>query len=295
MVSPTLAKEVVDFAWIVHSAIPTAACGDRSRNEPMVHLADSEPCPVPCLQREDGIPPLSGTYVPSLRSHVTETIATLREVALMPRDIVPVVPTQIAPTDDVVVLVHGFCASAGVFRPMKQHLVQTAKAKVASFTHAPGTGVERIARALAKLVARLPASCRVHLVGHSLGGVVARWYVQELGGHERVTQTISLGSPFGGTELARPFRFLVGADLHRASPLLARLRLRAHEHDVPHTSIVADADAVVVPAESAVFPRGPVLVLPGRGHNSLLFDPESIAHVTELVRKAAQMPARLAP
>jgi pimeloyl-ACP methyl ester carboxylesterase len=168
---------------------------------------------------------------------------------------------------------------------MRQHLENDTGAKFASFTHAPGAGIERIAKSLAKIVERIPHCRRVHLVGHSLGGLVARWYVQELGGHARVTQTISLGSPFGGTEVARPFRFWVGADLCRTSPLLARLRARAHEHEVPHTSVVGEADSMVVPCESAVFPRGEVVVLPGRGHNSLLFDPESITHVVDRVRK----------
>ncbi|MBX3190282.1 MAG: alpha/beta fold hydrolase [Labilithrix sp.] len=240
---------------------------------------------------DDAIPPLYGSYVPaSFRSRVTETLATLREVSLLARDIPPRVPASVEPTDDVVVFIHGFFASAGVFRPMRRHLQNGTGAKVASFTHAPGVGVERIARSLAKIVERIGPVTRVHLVGHSLGGLVARWYVQELGGHARVAQTISLGSPFGGTELARPFRFLVGADLHRTSPLLARLRARAHEHDVPHTSLVGEADSMVVPGESAVFPRGDVVVLPGRGHNSLLFDAESITHVVERVRKL-QKPA----
>jgi hypothetical protein len=50
-------------------------------------------------------------------------------------------------------------------------------------------------------------------------------------------------------------------------------------------SVVADADLMVVPCESAVFPRGDVVVLHGRGHNSLLFDPESITHVVDRIRK----------
>jgi pimeloyl-ACP methyl ester carboxylesterase len=221
------------------------------------------------------------------RTQVTETLATIREVVLLPRDIPDVVPATLAPCDDVVVMLHGFFASAGVFRPMKRMLVSRTGAKVASFTHAPGAGIERIAQSLARIVEQVPKQCRVHLVGHSLGGVVARWYVQELGGHKRVTQTISLGSPFGGTERVRRLRFLVGADLHRTSPVLARLRARAHEHDVPHTSIVADDDTMVVPADSAVFPRGEVVVLRGRGHNSLLFDPESIGHVVTAVERLA--------
>jgi triacylglycerol lipase len=232
----------------------------------------------------DDIPPLFWTSeVPTLRARVTETISTLREVVLMPRDIGPVLPVDVRDGCDVTVLVHGFFASAGVFRPMKRRLVDDAKTKVASFTYAPGPGIARIAKSLARIVEKMPRSCRIHLVGHSLGGLVARWYVQELGGHARVVQTISLGSPFGGTERARPFPLLVGRELSRTSPLLARLRARAHEHEVPHTSIVGEADTLIVPSESAVFPRGEVVVLPRLGHNTLLFAPESINAVVERV------------
>ena len=258
------------------------------------------PLNSPVLSPNDSIPPLHGSYfrdggAGTFRTHLTETVATLREVALMARDITAVIPEEVHPGDDVVVLVHGFFASAGVFRPMRNQLVNDTNAKVASFTHAPGMGIDRIARSLARLIAKIPVGCRVHLIGHSLGGLVSRWYVQELGGHARVTQTISLGSPFGGTERARPFRFLVGAELHRSSPTLARLRARAHEHDVPHMSVVGEADALIVPRESAVFPRGEVVVLAGRGHNSLLFDPESITRVVERIRKhsGVQAPAPL--
>lgn len=234
----------------------------------------------------DAIPPLYGTFVPStLRSRVRESVATLREVALMARDLAPVVPADLRPGDDVVVVVHGFFASAGVFRPMRARLIESTGSKVASFSHAPGAGIDRIARSLRRLVDRLPSDCHVHLVGHSLGGLVARWYVQEHGGHERVAQTISLGSPFGGTERARVFPYLVGRDLHRTSSVLARLRQRAHDHHVPHTSVVGEGDAMVVPCESAVFPRGDVIVLPGLGHNSLLFHRDSIRHVVDRVRR----------
>jgi triacylglycerol lipase len=228
----------------------------------------------------------------TLRQHFTETISTFREVVLMPRDIAPSVPKGLRHEDDVVVMVHGFFASAGVWRPMKRALAYGTGANVATFSHAPGVGIERIARSLAKLVERVPSYCRVHLVGHSLGGLVARYYVQEMGGHTRVSQTISLGSPFGGTSRAHPFPFLVGRDLSHRSPILARLRERAHEHDVPHTSFVGDGDIVVVPADSAVFPRGDVVVLPNCGHNTLLFHGESIARVVDRVRAVQEAAKR---
>src|SRR5690242_11781956 len=59
----------------------------------------------------------------SVRAQVAETLATLREVVLMPRDLGPLVPHQVDHEDDLVVLVHGFFASAGVWRPMKRELV----------------------------------------------------------------------------------------------------------------------------------------------------------------------------
>src|SRR5258708_34002557 len=85
--------------------------------------------------------------------------------------------------------------------------------------------------------------------------------------------------------MARPFRgvnvpqLLVGVDLHEQSELLRRLREKAHEFDVPHTSIVAANDTVVAGVETASLGIGDVVVLPKRGHNTLLFDEEAAGGV----------------
>ncbi len=207
-----------------------------------------------------------------------QAISTLREVARVRADLMPVVPRAIA-GDDVVVLVHGFLATAGVFRPLRVRLERDADARVASFSHAPGLGVRRIADQLASLVDRIPHGTRIHLVGHSLGGVVARWYVQEMQGHERVAQTISIATPFGGARIAERLRVFVGNDLHAASDVLTRLRHGAHDGEarrVPHVSIAGTDDRMVSPPECATFTTGELIVLEGRGHNQLLFDREAI-------------------
>jgi len=201
-----------------------------------------------------------------------ERLAVLRQVALMPRDLGSVVPDA-RHGDDVVVLVHGFLASAGVFRPLRARLEREAGARVATFTHAPCVGVRRIARQLADLVDHVPLGTRITVVGHSLGGVVARYYVQEMAGHVRVSKTVSLASPFGGVNVPP---LLVGADLHGQSLLLKRLRERAHLCGVPHTSIVGAVDSVVVGVDTASLGFGDVVVMPDRGHNGLLFD-QSVA------------------
>jgi alpha-beta hydrolase superfamily lysophospholipase len=196
-----------------------------------------------------------------------ERLALLREVALVPRDLAAVVP-HVGEGEDVVVLVHGFLASAGVFRPLRARLERETGARVATFTHAPGQGIRSIARRLAALVDRIPRGTRITVLGHSLGGVVARWYVQEMGGDARVARTISMASPFGGVDVPQ---VLVGADLHGQSALLKRLRDRAHLCAVPHTSIVAEHDTTVVGAATACLGVGEVIVVPERGHNAVLF------------------------
>ena len=213
--------------------------------------------------------------MPILASRVwgMETLSTLRQAYLWPRDLAPVLPAC-DDDDDVIVLLHGFFASAGAFRPMRARLVRATGARVATFTHAPGQSVRSIARSLARLVDKMPRRTRVHVVGHSLGGIVARWYVQELGGHARVAQTISMASPFGGAPIARRLPYFVGADLHEDSATLARLRTSPHARRVPHTSIIAGEDHLVVPQRSAAFHEGDVVVIPGVSHNSLLYNDE---------------------
>jgi hypothetical protein len=211
----------------------------------------------------------------------TERVALLKEMALVPRDLRPVVP-EARPGDDVVVLVHGFLASAGVFRPLRKRLERETGARVATFTHAPGVGIRRIAMRLASIVERIPEGTRITVVGHSIGGLAARWYVQELGGRARVARTISLASPFGGVATAP--RYLVGVDLQETSGVLRRLRQHAHVCGVPHTSVVGEDDTLVVGVDAACLGFGEVVVLPERGHNALLFCEHAAGIVIERVR-----------
>ncbi len=218
----------------------------------------------------------------------SERVAYLRQAVLAPLDLTTVVPDA-CPGDDVVVLVHGFFASAGVFRPLRARLQRETGARIATFTHAPGARVRRIAKKLAALVEQIPDGTRVTIVGHSLGGVVARWYVQEMAGYDRIAQTISLGSPFRG--LAIP-PVGVGADLHEQSALLRRLRDGAHVCGVPHTSIVAGRDVVVPGHATACLGFGDVVVLRERGHNALLFDDETAGLVIDRVKRRTTDPGR---
>ncbi|MDW8252163.1 MAG: hypothetical protein RMJ98_22940 [Myxococcales bacterium] len=183
---------------------------------------------------------------------------------------------------DVVFLLHGFLATAGVFDPLAQHLRAKGLAHITSFTYHPFRTIASLAAELRRSCEALPRRARLHLVGHSLGGVVARYYVQELGGARRVEQIISLASPFHGTETALKLLSPLGKvtptlrEIAPDSPLLTKLRSRPIP--IPHTSIVAKEDLLVTPPQSAAFPGSEVIELEGVGHNGLLFD-ERVAQV----------------
>jgi hypothetical protein len=210
-----------------------------------------------------------------------ERLALLRHAVLVPCDLSTILP-DVGEGEDVVVLVHGFLASAGVFRPLRARLERETGARIATFSHAPGVGIRRIAKQLSALVDRIPPGARITVVGHSLGGIVARWYVQEMGGHERIVRTVSLGSPFCGIDVPQ---FGVGADLHAQSSLLKTLRKYAHVCGVPHTSIVAGKDTIVQGHTTACLGYGDVVLLHDRGHNQLLFDDEAAGVVIECVKR----------
>lgn len=223
-----------------------------------------------------------------IRAVGREALAFARQATLLHRDVTATYPRLAEPGDDVVVFLHGLFATAGVLRPMRETVERETGAHTASFSYAPGPGVAAVADSLAELVERLPSGVRVHLVGHSMGGIAARWFVQELGGDPRVVQSISLASPFNGTRTSVLVPSAAGRDIAPGSAVLRRLAERG-ECGVPHVSVVAGADALVT--EDATLHHGERLVIAGCGHNGVLYHHEVAALVVARV-SAVQRAAR---
>lgn len=198
-----------------------------------------------------------------------------------------VVSGEIAHGDDVVVFLHGLFASAGVLRPLRAAITRNRGVHAAALSYPPGPGIAELSERLRALLHTLPATARIHLVGHSLGGIVVRHFVQEIG-DARVVQTISLATPFAGIPRAGWLGLAATRDLDHQSPLLRRLRLRGESSTIPHLSIIAGADSLVKSPVAHALPGGEVVIMHDRGHNTLLFDDE-VARVIEgrvLARRA---------
>ena len=186
----------------------------------------------------------------------------------------------------VVVFVHGFMAAGPVFDPMREHVERVTELPTVDFTYGPHVGFDEIVERFASHVDRVvPRDACVSLVGHSLGGIVARWWLQEQGGLGRADRLITLATPHAGTETARRWPGSIAAALRPGSPVLVRLARGRAEVGIPHVAVVAGADRMCSPPSSAAKLDGAeVHWLEGLGHNEMLYDPRVLDIVARSLR-----------
>jgi triacylglycerol lipase len=119
--------------------------------------------------------------------------------------------------------------------------------------------------------------------------VIARTWIQRLGGHRRTRRFISLGSPQQGTLTAQPWPgqiFKGLADLKWDSALLRELNSNSELlESVDCHSFYSALDLAVLPGWRAVLPIGPQTELPVATHPQLLRDAAAIKPLAaELLR-----------
>src|SRR2546430_13037790 len=104
-----------------------------------------------------------------------------------------------------VLLVHGLADRASVFSMLRRGLGDCGAGPLIAVNGSVLPDVRRAAVALGERVERARAEsggAPACVIGHSLGGLIARYYVQRLGGDAHVASVITLGTPHGGTAAA---------------------------------------------------------------------------------------------
>lgn len=177
-----------------------------------------------------------------------------------------------------IVLVPGLADNFAVFTGLRRALEGCGAGPVVSFGYSPLLGdVRSAATDLADHVERLcevTGAPRVNLVGHSLGGLIARYYVQRLGGHTRVHSVVTVATPHRGTVTAWLLSPLpLVRQLRPGSDLLAELAAPSPGCATRFVTFSSDADAVILPARHAQIEHPDLtvrnLVVPGLGHLTL--------------------------
>ncbi|MFW3169948.1 esterase/lipase family protein [Geodermatophilus sp. CPCC 206100] len=178
-----------------------------------------------------------------------------------------------------VVLVHGLVDNQSVFAVMRRSLRRRGFAHVCSWNYSPLlTDVARGATALGEHLERICEQTgheRVHVVGHSLGGLIARYHVQRQGGDQRVESLVTLGTPHQGTVLAHLCPTPLVRQLRPGSPVLRELAQPAPGVRTPVTAVYSDLDQVVLPTTAGRCDhpdlRARNVLVRGVGHMSLPF------------------------
>jgi len=190
------------------------------------------------------------------------------------------------------VLIHGLWDTPKVFRSLLRDLDHRRDPLL--LPHLPhGLG----SRPLLDLAQRLDQAIAtafgpeqpIDLLGFSMGGVIARSWIQLLGGAPRTRRFISVASPHRGTLAALPWprAWLAGvADMKPGSSLLERLNADLDSlRRVDCCSFYCPTDLTVFPGWLGVLPVGRRQPLPVLRHDRLMAAPQALQPMlAELLR-----------
>lgn len=177
-----------------------------------------------------------------------------------------------------VLLIHGFVSNRSVFAVLRRSLARHGWRHVHALNYSPLTcDVRKAAMLLGRHVEQLRERTghpRIDIVGHSLGGLIARYYVQRLGGDTRVRTVVTLGTPHSGTTagpLLNPHP--VVRQMRPGSALMAELAAPAPGCATRFVAFWSDLDQIMSPPETARLDHPDLevrnVLVPGVGHLTL--------------------------
>lgn len=184
-----------------------------------------------------------------------------------------------------VLLVHGMDDTSRVFKKMKRYLeergfvVHTIDLKPSDCS----VKLEVLAQQLALYVNEVFGDGRrFSLVGFSMGGIVARYYLQRLGGVGRVDRFVTLSSPHHGTSIARLSKKPGAVQMRRGSAFLKDLNRDAKVLGKLHfVSVWTPFDLMIVPPTSSSLKVAKNISIPVPAHPLMVRDKRVMKVVAE--------------
>jgi triacylglycerol lipase len=190
-----------------------------------------------------------------------------------------------------ILLVHGMIDNRAIFTVLTRRLRGHGFERVVTLNYSPVTNdIRAAAEGLSAQVEELVAKTgyeRIHIVGHSLGGLIARYYVQCLGGDQRVHTLVTLGTPHHGTLAAHLVPVQLGRQLRPSSDLFAELDRPAPGCRTRFVAFWSDIDQLVVPHDNSRL-RHPDLITDnelahGVGHLSMPINARIVQRVSQVL------------
>lgn len=194
-----------------------------------------------------------------------------------------------------VVLVHGITDTAAIFNTMTPQLERSGWT-VHSLDLLPANGdceLNLLAKQLARFIDLTVPDQPFDLVGFSMGGLVSRYYMQRLGGLDRVQRFVTISAPHNGT-LAAYLSWRPGCvQMRPNSEFLLDLERDVKQLDrVNFTSIWTPLDGIILPANSSVLPVGQSIQVQVPLHAWMVSDRKAIAAVKTALQESVKSDPR---
>jgi pimeloyl-ACP methyl ester carboxylesterase len=173
-----------------------------------------------------------------------------------------------------VVLVPGIYCNAGLWRWMRRRLAALGVANTWAVTlEPPLAGIDALAARLAghiEEICRRSGAQQVVVVGHSMGGLVARACLRDPAARARIARIVTVGTPHRGSFLAHWGPGRNALEMRRGSAWLAALNAGG-DPPLPVVSLFSWHDNFVAPQDSSILPGAENVPLAGVGHLALAF------------------------
>lgn len=180
------------------------------------------------------------------------------------------------------VFVHGLAGNPGNFLAMSCLFWLGGRKRSYRVNFSSDAGIAQLSQQLVDFVSEVCEvnhEPKVDLVAHSMGGVVARLALQELGLSEKVKNFVCLGVPHGGTYPARYGNTKTVRDLRPGSELIRRINSSHVPDTVKVACLWSKNDLFVLPPESACMDGALNVEMSPFTHYSYLLDPRSFEAV----------------
>ncbi|HEY9837530.1 MAG TPA: triacylglycerol lipase [Vampirovibrionales bacterium] len=194
-----------------------------------------------------------------------------------------------------VMLVHGIWDTSDIFSKISPVLTELGWS-VYSLNLIPNDssiGLDRLAEQLSNFIDQTLGGDRpLDLIGFSMGGIVSRYYLQRLGGIERVQRFISISAPNKGTVTAYALPLPGCLQMRPKSPFLEDLNRDAVEMlgRVNFTSIWTPYDGMIIPAKSSQMPVGKEVILPVLVHRWMVSDRRCLQAIADTLSEPLNSP-----
>ncbi len=176
-----------------------------------------------------------------------------------------------------VVFIHGFFCNRGFWTPWLKRLQGSGHAFVALSMEPVFGSIDDYSPQIEAAVeqVRLASGMPPLLVCHSMGGLAARAWLQTMKAEARVHHVVTIGTPHGGTWLARFSHGVNGMQMRLASSWQSGLDLNmpADRHTL-FTCWYSNSDNIVFPASTATLPGADNRLLRAVAHVQMAFEPQ---------------------